>query len=83
MAWRAICQRCGFEFASGQIKQEYTGLRVCSGAGTNDCWEPRHPQELLKGRADRQRTPWSSPEPADVFDASRVWNETTKTWDEA
>jgi hypothetical protein len=26
-----------------------------------DCWEPRHPQDLLRAKPDDQSVPWSSP----------------------
>lgn len=61
-AWKADCDRCGFTFKNRQLAKEWTGLRVCKGPDTNDCWEPRHPQEKLRGKADRQATPWSRPE---------------------
>lgn len=35
----AICDRCGFQVPYNEIKEEWTGLRVCA-----DCWEPKHPQ---------------------------------------
>lgn len=60
--WNALCDRCGFKFKSRQIRMEWTGLRVCAGPGTNDCWEPRHPQEFLRGRKDDQAPPWSRPD---------------------
>lgn len=60
--WNVICDRCGFEYKSNQLRKEWTGLRVCSGPNTNDCWEPRHPQDHLKGKADRQAPPWTRPE---------------------
>lgn len=64
----AICDRCGFEYRHGQLRKEWTGLMVCHGAGTNDCWEPRHPQELVRGvRDDQGIRPNMRPEPADVF----------------
>lgn len=63
--WKAQCDRCGFEFRARQIKLEWTGLRVCSGAGTNDCWEVRHPQETIRGKVDRQSPPWVRPETGD------------------
>jgi len=61
--WNAICQRCGRKFKSNQIALEWTGLRVCKGAGTNDCWDYRHPQDFLRGKPDRQAPPWVAPEP--------------------
>lgn len=65
--WNAICDRCGFKYKSRQIRREWTGLRVCSGADTNNCWEPRHPQDFVRGKADRQNPPWTRPEGAEVF----------------
>lgn len=63
----AVCQRCGFEYKSGQMTREWTGLWVCRGGTTNDCWEVRHPQESVRGRVDKQAPRWTSPEPPDVF----------------
>ncbi len=64
--WNVICDRCGYKFKSGQIRKEWNGLRVCKGPSTNNCWEPRHPQDFVKGKADRQAPPWARPEPPDV-----------------
>ena len=60
--WNALCQRCGFVHKSGHIRREWTGLMVCK-----ECWEPRHPQEDVRSKVDKQAPPWSSPEPDDVF----------------
>lgn len=65
--WNAICDRCGMKYKSGQIREEWTGLRVCCGDGTNNCFEERHPQDHVRAKADRQKTPWSRPEGPDVF----------------
>lgn len=67
MAWKFICDRCGFQFLNSQARKEWTGLMVCHGPGTNDCWEARHPQDFVRGRKDKQTPPWTRPEPADVF----------------
>tara|TARA_R110000772_G_scaffold80044_3_gene171077 strand:- start:234 stop:500 length:267 start_codon:yes stop_codon:yes gene_type:complete len=64
--WNVICDRCGFEYKSSQLRKEWTGLRVCDGADTNECFEVRNPQDLLRGRKDQQATPWSRPEPAEI-----------------
>jgi hypothetical protein len=66
-AWKACCDRCGFEYLNTKLRLEWNGLRTCSGKGTNDCWEPRHPQDFVRGKKDRQAPPWVRPEPADVF----------------
>lgn len=56
--WLAICDRCGFERHASKLRREWTGLRVCG----DTCWEPRHPQERLRGKADRQAPPWVRPD---------------------
>lgn len=42
------CERCGAVYLDDKIKREWTGSLVCFGAGTRNCWEPRHPQEWVK-----------------------------------
>lgn len=66
-SWNCICDRCGFQFHAEQLRKEWTGLRVCSGGGTNECWEPRNPQDYVKGKSDRQAPPWVRPRQPDVF----------------
>jgi hypothetical protein len=60
--YNCICDRCGFEFKSGQLRKEWTGLMVCDG-----CWEPRHPQDLIRVPKEEIAPPWTRPEPAEVF----------------
>jgi hypothetical protein len=63
----AICDRCGFQYDLTQLRKEWTGLMVCHGAGTNNCWEHRHPQEFVRGvRDDQVIRPNMRPEPADT-----------------
>jgi len=31
------------------------------------CWEPRQPQDFVRGVADYQAPPWTRPEPQDQF----------------
>lgn len=45
--WKYDCQRCGWTFPSEDIRQEWTGLYVCK-----SCWEPKHPQLMLKVREE-------------------------------
>ena len=61
--WKAICDRCGFERWNHQIRLEWNGLRVCA----DTCWEPRHPQDLIRVRPERQRVNDPRPRPEDVF----------------
>jgi len=60
--WKAICDRCGFEFYSFELKKEWQGLMVC-----HSCWEPRHPQDFVRAVSDEQAVPWSRPEAPDTF----------------
>lgn len=60
--WAACCDTCGFRFYNDQLRLQWNGLRCCSGAGTNDCWEARNAQENVRGKADRQAPPWTRPE---------------------
>lgn len=54
----AICDVCGFKFKASELRLRWDNLRVCS-----DDMEQRHPQDLIKAKADRQATPWSRPQP--------------------
>ena len=60
------CQRCGFKRHANELKREArTGLRVCA-----ECRDPIHPQEFVRGVADRQNVPGGAlPEPTDLFKA--------------
>lgn len=60
--WRAVCQVCGFEFASDEIKKRWDGLLVCS-----KDYETRHPQTLIKIREESSVPAFVSSEPEDVF----------------
>lgn len=66
-SWNVICQRCGFQYKAEQLEQEWTGHYVCKGPGTNDCWEPRHPQDFVKVRPDTGKVPYTRPEPRPQF----------------
>ena len=59
--WNADCMRCGFQYKSGSLKKDWEGLYVCK-----ECWEPRHPQEFLKGRKDHSSVPWTNKDDTDT-----------------
>ncbi|SRR5260221_13925914 len=61
-SWNTLCDRCGFKFKAENLKLEWDGLMVC-----NDCWEIRHPQELIRPIQDQNKLPWTRPEATDVF----------------
>lgn len=62
-----ICDRCGFKYKSAKLRREYTGLMTCCGASTNNCHDPRHPQESVKGKMDKQAPAWVRPEVLETF----------------
>jgi hypothetical protein len=73
--WLAICQRCGGQHKARKLRLEWTGLRVCHGEGTRGCWEKRHPQDFVKGKADKQAPPWTSPRPEDSDVITNDWTD--------
>lgn len=60
--WKFDCHRCGFTFPSGEIHKEWTGLYVC-----HNCWEPKHPQLLIKVREETARPAYVNRDPIDQF----------------
>jgi hypothetical protein len=60
--WNAICDRCGFRFKASALRKEWTGLMVC-----DRCWEPKHPQLLIRVPQEHVSPPWARPEAQDVF----------------
>lgn len=50
---RAICDVCGFVFRGHELRLRWDNLRVCEAD-----YEERHPQDLIKGRVDRQTPPF-------------------------
>ena len=61
-AWSAICDECGKKFKFDQLKKRWDGLYVCQ----RD-WEPRHPQDYVKGIRDNMSVPISRPEATDLL----------------
>jgi hypothetical protein len=57
-----ICPVCGFKKRVSEGRWRWDKGYVC-----REDWEPRHPQESLKGRRDRIKPAISRPEPTDVF----------------
>lgn len=57
-----ICQRCGFEFKFSELHKTWDGLWVCA-----DDWEPRHPQDYVRGIPDNQSVRNTSPETPDTY----------------
>lgn len=68
---KAFCQSCGHTMHLSDLKKDYRGVLTC-----DRCWDPRHPQELVRPIKE-PKLPYTSPEPADVFN-NAVCNSTTK-----
>ena len=60
--WNATCYECGGKFKASQMRKHWQGYYVCP-----SCWEPRQPQDFVRGVPDVQAPPWVQPEPADTF----------------
>ena len=65
--WKAICDVCGREFKASKLKQRWDGLMVDS-----LCWEPRQPQDFVRGVPDPQLVPWVRDEATDTFIAITI-----------
>jgi len=61
-SWNAICDRCAFKFKANDLRDEWTGRKVCA-----ECWEPRHPQDLIRVPKEEISPPWARPEVDDTF----------------
>lgn len=57
-----ICDVCGFKVRASETKKRWDGLITCL-----PDWEPKHPQEAVRGRVDKQAVKDPRPEPEDVF----------------
>ena len=59
-AWNAVCDICGFEYKSDELRKNWKGLMVC-----REDFETRHPQDFIRARHEDTSVPWSRPEPVD------------------
>ena len=57
-----ICDRTGFKVKASRTRMEWNGLIV-----RVEDWEPRHPQDFVRGRRDRQAVRNARPEQTDTF----------------
>ena len=62
----AICDICGFKFKAEQLRRTWDGYMACT---VNKCWNPRQPQDYVRGVLDNQSVEISRPEAADTFTA--------------
>ena len=61
-SWKVVCDLCGRDYKSNELKLRWDGLMVCAGD-----WEPRQPQDFVHGVADKIAPPFVRPESADSF----------------
>ena len=72
--WKFACHRCGFWYPSTEIKKEWTGLLVCKA-----CWEPRHPQTLIKVHGEKAFPDIVSKDGTDTFVTGYLCNVATSS----
>lgn len=60
----AICDVCGFKFKIEQLFETWDGFYACK---VNGCWNPRQPQDYVRGGTDNLTVEVSRPEAIDVF----------------
>ena len=60
--WAVLCDACGRKMRASDLRQRWDGLKVCP-----QDWEPRQPQDFVRGVADYQAPPWTRPEPQNQY----------------
>jgi hypothetical protein len=58
-----ICDECGRKRLASDTRKRWDNVIVCS----DTCWEPRHPQDLIRGVPDNPAVQDARPRVADVF----------------
>lgn len=56
-SWNVACWRCGRKRKGDEMRRQWQGFWVCP-----EHWEPRHPQDFVKGVPDNPAPPYSQPE---------------------
>ena len=54
--WNAACYQCGRKFKASTLRRNWQGFWVCP-----PHWEPRQPQDFVRGVQDIQTVPWVQP----------------------
>lgn len=60
--WNAICDVCGFKFKGSELRKRWDGMMVCEAD-----YEQRHPQDLIRLRAEKSVPPFVRPQGTDQF----------------
>ena len=69
--YNAICDVCGRKFKFSALRQKWDNTWACSAD-----WEPRQPQDYLRGIPDNMSVPLSRPDPPPLFIQDEVVTET-------
>lgn len=60
--WKAVCDSCGFEFPSDELRERWDGFMVCI-----DDFETKHPLLDIRIRPERIAPPWVRPAGEPLF----------------
>ena len=60
--WNTVCYECGRKKKASSLRRHWQGYYVCP-----EHWEPRQPQDFVRGTSDNQAAPWTQPMPAPVW----------------
>jgi hypothetical protein len=69
--YNAICDVCGRKFKFSRLRQKWDNTWACE-----QDWEPRQPQDYLKGIKDNMSVPLSRPDPPNLFIQDEIVTET-------
>ena len=61
-SWNFICEVCGQQYKAEQMRKRWDGVITCP-----KDWEPRHPQDFVRGVKDNPSVPIVRDEAPDVF----------------
>lgn len=60
--YNALCDVCGRKFKFSRLRQKWDNTWACE-----QDWEPRQPQDYLRGIPDNMSVPLSRPDPPNLF----------------
>jgi len=60
--YNVICDYLGFKLLASECRMTWDGYFVRA-----DLWEPRHPQDFVRGVRDAQKVTIARPESTDIF----------------
>lgn len=60
--WNAVCYECGRKFKASVMMRHWQGYYVCPAH-----WEPRQPQDFVRGTKDVQTPPWTQAAPEPIW----------------